>query len=145
MYKTYYPKLNEINQKWYVVDAEGKALGRLSSQVASILRGKNKPYYTPHMDTGDFVVVINAEKIRMTGRKAETKKYFTHSGYIGGGRFESYREAMGKHPEEIIGRAVKGMLPRNTLGRKLFRKLKVYAGPEHPHEAQQPEPLEIKG
>jgi large subunit ribosomal protein L13 len=145
MYKTYYPKLAEISQKWYVVDAEGKALGRLSSQVASILRGKNKTYYSPHMDTGDFVIVVNAAKIRMTGRKALNKKYFSHSGYMGGGRFESYGEAIAKHPEEIISRAVKGMLPRNTLGRKLFRKLKVYAGPEHPHQAQQPEALEIEG
>lgn len=145
MYKTYYPKLDEINQKWYVVDADGKALGRLASRIASILRGKNKPYYSPHMDTGDFIVVINAEKIRLSGRKAETKKYFTHSGYMGGGRFETYREAMTAHPEEIIRRAVKGMLPRNTLGRQLFRKLKVYAGSEHPHQAQQPETLELEG
>ena len=145
MYKTYYPKLDEINQKWYVVDAEGMVLGRLASQVASILRGKNKPYYSPHMDTGDFIVVVNADKVRISGRKAETKNYFTHSGYIGGGRFESYKEAMDKHPEEIISRAVKGMLPRNTLGRKLFHKLKVYAGPEHPHLAQQPEKLELEG
>lgn len=145
MYKTYYPKLNEINQKWYVVNAEGKVLGRLASQVASILRGKNKPYYSPHMDTGDFVVIINADKIRISGRKADTKKYFTHSGYFGGGRFESYKDAMANHPEEIISRAVKGMLPRNTLGRKLFHKLKVYAGPEHPHQAQQPEKIELEG
>jgi len=145
MYKTYYPKLNEIDQKWYVVDADGMILGRLASQIASILRGKNKPYYTPHMDTGDFVVVVNAEKIRLSGRKAETKKYFTHSGFMGGGRFESYRETMENHPEEIIKRAVKGMLPKSTLGRQLFKKLKVYSGPEHPHKAQQPESLKLEG
>ncbi len=145
MYKTYYPKLDEIQQKWYVIDANNMALGRLASQVAAILRGKNKPYFTPHMDTGDFIIVINAEKVRLTGRKVETKRYFKHSGYIGSGRYETFKEIMAVHPEEVIRRAVKGMLPKNTLGKQLFRKLKVYCGAEHPHQAQQPEPLQLEG
>jgi len=145
MFKTYYPKLNEIDRKWVVIDADGKVLGRLASQVAAILRGKNKPEFTPHMDTGDFVVVVNAEKIRMTGKKAEIKTYFSHSGYLGGERVRQFKDVMAAKPTSIIERAVKGMLPHNALGRQLFRKLKVYVGPEHPHQAQQPQSIEIEG
>lgn len=145
MYKTYFPKADEIKRNWYVIDAEGKVLGRLASQVAAILRGKNKPYFTPHLDTGDFVIIINAEKVRLTGRKAEFKTYFKHTGYLGHERFLQYKELQQTAPEKIIERAVKGMLPHNALGRQLFRKLKVYCGPEHPHAAQQPQPLEIEG
>ena len=145
MYKTYYPKLDEIQQEWHLVDADGKVLGRLASQVASVLRGKHKSMYTPHMDTGDFVVIVNAEKIRLTGRKAEAKSYFTHSGFMGGERHTSYKEMLAKHPERIIVHAVRGMLPHNRLGRRLIKKLKIYSGPEHPHSAQQPKPLEVEG
>ncbi|MDD5230256.1 MAG: 50S ribosomal protein L13, partial [Candidatus Marinimicrobia bacterium] len=129
----------------YVIDADGIVLGRLASQVAAILRGKNKPYFTPHLDTGDFVVIINADKIRLTGRKAEFKTYFTHSGYLGSERFLQYKDVLQNSPEKIVERAIKGMLPHNALGRQLFRKLKVYRGPEHPHQAQQPKPLAIEG
>ncbi|MCK9560399.1 MAG: 50S ribosomal protein L13 [Candidatus Marinimicrobia bacterium] len=145
MYKTSFPKLTEIKQDWYVIDADGIVLGRLASQVAAILRGKNKPYFTPHLDTGDFVVIINADKIRLTGRKAEFKTYFTHSGYLGSERFLQYKDVLQNSPEKIVERAIKGMLPHNALGRQLFRKLKVYRGPEHPHQAQQPKPLAIEG
>lgn len=145
MYKTSFPKLTEIKQDWYVVDAEGVVLGRLASKVAAILRGKNKPYFTPHLDTGDYVIVINADKVRLTGRKAENKTYFKHSGYLGHERFLKYKDVFQASPEEIIERAVKGMLPHNALGRQLFRKLKVYRGPVHPHQAQQPKPLVIEG
>lgn len=145
MYKTSFPKLSEIKQDWYVVDADGVVLGRLASQVAAVLRGKNKPYFTPHLDTGDFVVIVNAEKIRLSGRKAEFKTYFRHSGYIGHERFLQYKDVLQKSPEKVIERAVKGMLPHNALGRQLFRKLKVYRGPEHPHQSQQPKPLAIEG
>lgn len=145
MFKTYYPKLDEIKHDWYVVDANGKVLGRLASQIASILRGKNKPYFTPHMDTGDFIIVVNAEKVRLTGKKREMKTYFSHSGYLGSGKNLEFKDVIQKHPERVLEHAVKGMLPHNTLGRKLFKKLKVYSGPEHPHSAQQPKPLELEG
>jgi large subunit ribosomal protein L13 len=141
--KTYTPKTTDIQRRWVVVDAENKVLGRLASEVAQILRGKHKPMYTPHLDTGDFVVVVNADKIRLTGNKAEKKTYFRHSGYMGGDRLIPFREMQEKHPERIIDLAVKGMLPKNNLGRLMRRKLKVYAGPDHPHAAQQPESIEI--
>lgn len=141
--KTYSPKASEIHHDWWVVDADDKVLGRLASEVAKILRGKHKPMYSPHMDTGDHVVVINAEKIRLTGNKLETKKYFRHSGYIGGEKFTPVKEMLEKHPERVIELAVKGMLPKNNLGRLMRKKLRVYAGPNHPHEGQQPKPLEI--
>ncbi|HSJ14971.1 MAG TPA: 50S ribosomal protein L13 [Longimicrobiales bacterium] len=141
--KTYTPKAPEIERRWLVVDAQDQVLGRLASHVAQLLRGKHKPMFTPHLDTGDFVVVINAEKVRLTGNKAENKAYFRHSGYMGGERFIPFRTMIEKHPERVIGLAVKGMLPKNNLGRLMRRKLKVYAGPEHPHAAQQPQPYEI--
>ena len=141
--KTYTPKLTEIERRWWVVDAEGKVLGRLASEIAQILRGKHKPMFTPHLDTGDFVVVINAEKVRLTGSKEEQKAYFRHSGYMGGERFIPFKTMIEKHPDRVIDLAVKGMLPKNNLGRLMRRKLKVYAGPLHPHEAQQPQRLEI--
>ena len=141
--KTYVPKNTDIDRKWFVVDANGKVLGRLASEIAQILRGKHKPMYTPHLDTGDYVVVINAEKVRLTGNKAEDKAYFRHSGYMGGERFIPFKDMIAKHPDRVIELAVKGMLPKNNLGRLMRRKLKVYAGPNHPHEAQQPERLEV--
>ncbi|HEX6926383.1 MAG TPA: 50S ribosomal protein L13 [Longimicrobiaceae bacterium] len=139
--KTYSVKAGEIERKWYVVDARGKVLGRLASEVARILRGKHKPIYSPHLDTGDFVVVINAEAIEVTGRKADQKTYFRHSGYMGGEKHIPYRQMHEKHPERVIELAVKGMLPKNALGRQMRRKLRVYAGSEHPHQGQNPEPL----
>ena len=141
---TYCAKTGDIEGKWYVVDANGAVLGRLASEVASRLRGKHNPLYTPHVDTGDYVVVINAEKIVLTGRKMDQKSYYRHSGYIGGLKTATAKELMGKRPEDLIRFAVKGMLPKNKLGRKLFNKLKVYAGDQHPHEAQQPQVLEIQ-
>lgn len=141
--KSYMAKANEIDRKWYVIDAEGKVLGRLASEVASILRGKKKPIYTPHVDTGDFVIIVNAEKVAMTGNKWDQKTYDYHTGYPGGRREVAYKQLLEKHPERIIELAVKGMLPKNRLGRQMYRKLKVYAGPEHPHQAQQPEVYEI--
>ena len=141
--KTYVPKLSEIERRWWVVDAEGKVLGRLASEIAQVLRGKHKPMFTPHLDTGDYVVVVNADKVRLTGNKPENKAYFRHSGYMGGEKFIPFKEMLAKHPDRVIDLAVKGMLPKNNLGRLMRRKLKVYAGPEHPHEAQQPERLEI--
>ena len=141
--KTYTPKAPEIQRNWLLVDAQDQVLGRLASHVAQLLRGKHKPMFTPHLDTGDFVVVINADKIRLTGNKPEDKAYFRHSGYIGGERFIPFRTMLEKHPERVIDLAVKGMLPKNNLGRLMRRKLKVYAGPAHPHEAQQPQPIEI--
>jgi len=141
--KTYTPKTTDIQRRWLVVDAEGKVLGRLASEVAQLLRGKHKPMYTPHLDTGDFVVVVNADKIRLTGDKAEKKTYFRHTGYMGGDKLIPFRDMQEKHPERIIDLAVKGMLPKNNLGRLMRRKLKVYAGPDHPHAAQQPEVIEI--
>jgi len=142
--KTFVAKPAQIEKKWYVVDAAGHTLGRLSTVVADVLRGKRKPIYTPHIDTGDFVVVVNAEKVVVTGKKAEQKIYWRHSGYPGGIKGEPFARLMKRRPEEVLRRAVKGMLPHNRLGRAQLRKLKVYAGPEHPHEAQHPEALEIK-
>ena len=127
-----------ISKKWYLVDATDMPMGRLASQVAAILRGKNKPQYTPNADTGDFVVIVNADKVVLTGNKADQKRYWRYSGYLGGLKFESFREAMAKHPERVVEHAVKGMLPKTTLGRAQGMKLKVYAGPEHPHAAQNP-------
>ena len=142
--KTYVAKPSTIEKKWYVVDAKGKTLGRLATVVADTLRGKRKPIYTPNIDTGDFVIMINAEQIVVTGNKPEQKMYYHHSGYPGGLKEESYAKLQARRPEEIIRRAVKGMLPHNTLGRAQIRKLKIYTGAEHPHEAQMPVPLEIK-
>ena len=142
--KTYSAKPGEVERKWYLIDAEGVILGRLASKCATILRGKDKPQYTPHVDTGDFVVVVNAEKIRVTGGKELKKEYFRHSGYPGGLKSETLQEALEKHPERVIEHAVKGMLPKTTLGRAQGLKLKVYAGPDHPHAAQQPEKIEME-
>lgn len=142
--KTYLPPQESIERKWYVVDAADQRLGRLASEVAMILRGKNKPTYTPHMDVGDFVVVINADKINVTGKKREQKLYRRHSGRPGGMKTETFSQLQARIPERIVEQAVKGMLPKNTLGRQLFTKLKVYAGSTHPHEAQKPEVLELK-
>ena len=141
--KTYSPKAKEIERQWYVVDATDKILGRLASEIAQVLRGKRKPSFTPHADVGDHVIVINAEKVRVTGDKAEQKVYYRHTGYPGGIRSTTYNELMEKHPERIVQKAVWGMLPHNTLGRSIFKKLRVYAGGEHRHAAQKPEPLEI--
>ncbi len=141
--KTYIPKEAEIEKKWYLVDAEGKTLGRLASKIAQILSGKNKPIYTPHMDVGDFVVVINAQKVKVTGGKEEKKMYYHHSGYPGGIKGIVYEKLLKKKPEMIIREAVKGMLPKSKLGRKMFKKLKVYAGGKHPHQAQEPEKIEL--
>ena len=141
--KTFMAKAEEVQRKWYVADADGKPLGRLASEVASILRGKNKPTYTPHVDTGDYVIVINAEKVVLTGNKLENKLYRRHSGWPGGLKEMNYRTLMAKSPEKVIELAVKGMLPHNSLGRAMFRKLKVYKGAEHDHQAQKPEALEI--
>jgi large subunit ribosomal protein L13 len=139
-----YVATNESRQRdWWVVDAEGKTLGRLATQIADALRGKRKPEYTPHVDTGDFVVVINAAKIVVTGNKRTDKIYYRHSGYPGGIRSRTFNEMLERRPEEVIRKAVKGMLPRNRLARQQINKLKVYAGPEHPHEAQQPKPMEV--
>ena len=140
---TYVPKLDEIDSKWHVVDAEGQVLGRLASRVATILRGKHKPTFTPHMDVGDHVIIINADKVRVTGNKAQTKRYYRHTGYPGGLRSQSFEELLEKAPERILQKAVWGMLPHNKLGRKIFKKLKVYAGATHPHEAQKPQKLEL--
>lgn len=141
--KTFMAKAEEVQRKWYVVDADGKTLGRLASEVASVLRGKNKPTYTPHVDTGDFVIIINSEKVVLTGNKLETKMYRRHSGWPGGMKEMNYKTFMARSPEKVIELAVKGMLPHNSLGRAMFRKLKVYKGTEHEHQAQKPEILEI--
>lgn len=141
--KTYWTKEEDVERKWFVVDAEGETLGRFASRIATILRGKHKPIYNPAVDTGDFVVVVNAEKIHTTGQRLDQKKYYRHSGYPSGLKERTLREMLEKHPERVIQRAVRGMLPKNVLGRKMIRKLKVYAGPDHPHQAQQPEPLEF--
>ncbi|MBW1721220.1 MAG: 50S ribosomal protein L13 [Deltaproteobacteria bacterium] len=141
--KTFVAKEHEVEKKWYLVDAENRVLGRLATQIANRLRGKHKPIFTPHADTGDFVVVINAEKIRLTGRKWDNKYYYRHSGYPGGLKAISARKLLEKKPEDILRLAVRRMLPKNSLGRRQLKKLKVYAGPEHPHQAQQPEKLEI--
>ncbi len=137
--KTYVPPTDSVERQWHVIDAAGQRLGRLSTEIATILRGKNKPTFTPHMDTGDFVIVINAEKVVVTGRKASTKLYRRHSGRPGGMKVETFEKLQARIPERIIEQAVKGMLPKTSLGRKQFTKLKVYAGPEHPHQAQSPE------
>jgi len=137
--KTIVPKADTISQKWYVVDAENQVLGRLASQIANIVKGKNKPIYTPHLDTGDNVVVINAEKIRLTGRKLQKKRVTRYTGYPGGLRTRSIGKELIDRPETVLSHAIKGMLPKNRLGKKLFNKVKIYAGPEHPHQAQKPE------
>ena len=134
----------EVERRWYVVDAEGKTLGRLATEIAKVLRGKNKPQYTPHIDTGDFVVVVNAEKVVVTGKKAEQKVYRRHSGYPGGLKTTTYERMMERQPTEILRRAVKGMMPKSRLARQQLRKLKIYAGPEHPHAAQSPQELEVR-
>jgi len=143
MKRTYQAKKEEIDAKWYVVDADGKVLGRLASKLASVLRGKNKPIFTPHVDTGDFVVVVNAKKVVLTGKKLLDKSYYHYTGYPGGIREMSAEKMMAKKPTEVLRIAVKGMLPKNTLGRQMLRKLKVYAGPEHPHAAQKPTTLNV--
>lgn len=143
MTKTYIPPIDTIERKWYVVDAADQRLGRLATEIAGVLRGKTKPSFTPNMDTGDFVIVVNAEKVVVTGNKANQKLYRRHSGRPGGMKVETFNQLQARIPERIIEKAVKGMLPKNALGRKLFTKLKVYAGPEHPHAAQQPETLAI--
>ena len=144
--KTYIAKENEVldSRHWYIVNAEDLILGRMASKIASILKGKHKPIYSPHQDVGDFVVVVNAEKIRVTGNKLKDKVYYRHSGYPGGQKATSLEQMLHKHPERVIELAVKRMLPKNALGRKMFMKLKVYAGPDHPHTAQVPEQLELK-
>ena len=143
--KTYTLRENEIEHNWHVVDASGMVLGRLASRVAQVIRGKHKPVFTPHMDCGDFVVVVNAEKVRLTGRKMEQKQYFKHTGYIGNEKFTAVSKVLATHPERVIESAVFGMLPKGTLGRQTLRKkLKVYAGPDHPHAAQRPDPLDVK-
>jgi large subunit ribosomal protein L13 len=139
------PKKNEIERRWWLVDAEGQRLGRLATEVARILRGKHKPIYTPHLDTGDHVVVVNASKVVLSGKKADQKSYFRHSGYMGGEKQIPFKKMLETHPERVIEMAVKGMLPKGTLGRQMNEKLKVYAGAEHPHQGQHPQPLEIQG
>ena len=140
--KTYSAKPGEVTREWYLVDAEGKTLGRLATQIADTLRGKGKPQFTPHVDTGDFVIVVNADKIAVTGNKLDQKKYYRHSGYPGGLKTRTLREQLERRPTEVLRVAVKGMLPKNRLARQQLTKLKIYAGPEHPHEAQNPRPLE---
>jgi large subunit ribosomal protein L13 len=142
--KTYSAKPGEIAREWYVVDAEGQTLGRLATRIADTLRGKGKPAYTPHVDTGDFVVVVNAEKITVTGKKLDEKIYYRHSGYPGGLKQRTLREQLDRRPTEVLRTAVKGMLPKNKLAARQLTKLKIYAGPEHPHTAQAPQPLEVK-
>jgi large subunit ribosomal protein L13 len=139
--KTWTAKSEDVERRWYVVDAEGETLGRLATRIADTLRGKRKPTYTPHVDSGDFVVVVNAEKIAVTGKKLDDKRYYRHSGYPGGIRSRTLREQLDRQPAEVIRKAVKGMLPRNRLARRQITKLKVYAGPNHPHEAQNPQEL----
>lgn len=141
--KSFVAKPLELERKWYVVDAEGKTLGRMASEIAKVLRGKHKPIYTPHVDCGDFVIVINAEKVHLTGKKLDQKKFVWHTGYIGHLKERSYRDLMTNKPEFVVYQAVKGMLPKNTLGREMYKKLKVYKGSEHEHAAQKPEALEF--
>lgn len=141
--RTYSPKASDIKREWYVVDATGQTLGRLATRIATILRGKHKPIYTPHMDCGDYVIVINADKIRVTGKKLDQKVYYRHSGYPGGLKSITLREQLRKHPTRVIQAAVRGMLPKNRLGRRMIKKLKVYASDSHPHQAQQPKVLEL--
>ena len=143
MNKTTIPSIDSINRHWYLVDAENQTLGRLATEIASVLRGKNKPHFTPHLDTGDFVIVINAEKIQVTGNKSDQKLYRRHSGRPGGMKVETFNALQGRIPERIVEKAIKGMLPHNALGRQLFRKLKVYKGPDHPHAAQNPEMIKF--
>ncbi len=145
MRSTYIAKPGEVERKWWVVDATDQSLGRLASEVAAILRGKTKPEFTPHLDTGDFVIVVNAEKVKLTGNKLADKKYYRHSGYPGGFRATPYGELMRTKPEFVIEKAIKGMLPHNTLGRTQGKKVKVYSGPEHPHAAQQPAVWTLRG
>lgn len=141
--RTYSPKAGEVTHAWHVIDAEDVVLGRLATQAATLLRGKHKPTYAPHIDTGDFVVVVNAEKVALTGKKREQSFQFRHSGYPGGGRKFSFGQVLDKHPERLLEKTIKGMLPKNKLGRAMSKKLKVYAGPQHPHQAQNPQPFEI--
>ncbi|MDQ4106333.1 MAG: 50S ribosomal protein L13 [Actinomycetota bacterium] len=142
--KSYMARPQEVERKWYVIDAEGQTLGRLASEIARLLRGKTKPQYTPHVDTGDFVIVVNADRVGVTGRKVEQKVYRRHTGYPGGLREVSYEQMMDRKPAEVLRKAVYGMMPKTRLARQQFRKLKIYAGPEHPHEAQSPEPYEVR-
>ena len=142
--KTYYAKPLEVEREWVVIDATDQVLGRVAAKAAHILKGKHKPQYTPHVDTGDFVIIVNADKIRMTGTKATSKEYYRHSGFPRRLKMETFAEAMQKHPERVIEHAVKGMLPKNTLGRKQGKKLKVYVGPEHPHAAQKPREIKME-
>jgi large subunit ribosomal protein L13 len=142
--KTLYVNQKDIDRKWYLIDADGATLGRLATQVATLLRGKHKPYFTPWQEVGDYVVIVNADRVHVTGRKPTQKMYYKHSGYTGSLRTESFRTMIKRKPEYIVEHAVRGMLPKNRLGRKLFKNVKVYAGPNHPHQAQQPEKLEIK-
>ncbi|GAA2809185.1 50S ribosomal protein L13 [Saccharopolyspora taberi] len=141
--RTYSPKAGEVTRAWHVIDAEDVVLGRLATQAALLLRGKHKPTYAPHVDTGDFVVVVNAEKVALTGNKRDQAFHYRHSGYPGGLRKQSFGEVLEKHPERLLEKAIKGMLPKNKLGRAMGKKLKVYAGSEHPHQAQNPQPFEI--
>ena len=141
--RTFSPKTGDIQRQWHVVDASDVVLGRLASQVAVLLRGKHKPIFAPHIDTGDFVIVVNAEKVALSGNKLDQKHAYRHSGYPGGLTAVAYSELLAKHPERVVEKAVRGMLPKNSLGRKTLSKLKVYAGPTHPHEAQKPQPYEI--
>jgi large subunit ribosomal protein L13 len=142
--RTFSPKDSDITRQWHVIDATDVVLGRLASHVAVLLRGKHKPIFAPHVDTGDFVIVVNADKVAISGAKLEQKRAYSHSGYPGGLRAVSYAHLMAKHPERVVEKAVRGMLPKNSLGRKTLSKLKVYAGPTHPHQAQQPQPYEIR-
>lgn len=141
--KTYNATAQNVEREWFIIDAEGQTLGRLSTEVAHRLRGKHKPVYTPHVDTGDYIVIVNAEKIRVTGRKLQDKMYYHHTGYIGNLKSTSLGKLLQEHPTRAIEKAVKGMLPKNSLGRAMFKKLKVFAGPEHPHAAQQPKELKL--
>jgi large subunit ribosomal protein L13 len=141
--RTYSPKPGDVTRQWHIIDAQDIVLGRLATTAATLLRGKHKPIYAPHVDTGDFVIIINAEKVALTGKKLEQKKAYRHSGYPGGLRSVTYGELMDKRPDRAVEKAVKGMLPKNALGRKMIKKLKVYAGSEHPHQAQQPVPFEL--
>jgi large subunit ribosomal protein L13 len=141
--KTYTVKKGDIKREWYVVDAQGRTLGRLASEIAKILRGKHKPIYVPHLDCGDYVIVVNAEKVRVTGKKLDQKFYYRHSGYPGGLKSINLRDQLQKHPSRVLEAAVRGMLPKNRLGRAMIKKLKVYAGDSHPHQAQQPKALEL--
>lgn len=143
MNKTHAPRTGDVERKWFLVDGEGKTLGRLASEVATLLMGKHKPFFSPHVDSGDYVIVVNAEKVHLSGKKREQKKYYHHSGYPGGIKEVSYGTLMEKKPTFVVEKAVRGMLPKNRLGRSSWKKLKVYAGPDHPHRAQGPIPLEI--